>query len=95
MPGNADFLLTRERISEYWDLLEPLLSPLQRLAMEAAWLWFERLWEDEQIDARTFHALDAVISPRLDELIFHARNRDDNIVELVAFLRGLDLGAMS
>lgn len=58
--------------------------------MEAVWRWFDRLWEAEQVDAPTFHALQDLALPRLRELLTNSEGREQGIVDLVAFLRGID-----
>lgn len=43
--------LTPRWLDAYRTRVDPLLTPLQRLASEAIWAWFDELWEGGQVDA--------------------------------------------
>jgi hypothetical protein len=43
--------LTPRWLDAYRTRVDPQLAPLQRLASEAIWTWFDELWEGGQVDA--------------------------------------------
>lgn len=68
------------------------MNPIQRIAIEAAWVWFEELWESGQVDsARLRDLVDEVLSlfERIEQ--GSAQERDEWIVELVERLRAVDM----
>jgi chromosome condensin MukBEF complex kleisin-like MukF subunit len=83
--------LTPRWLDAYRARIDPQLTPLQRLASEAIWAWFDELWEGGQVDAsRLVDLQDEVLA--LFERIETSTGplRDEAIVELVDRLRSID-----
>ena len=84
--------LTPPWLRDYQARVHPQLSPIQRLATEAVWTWFDELWEAEQVDSSRLRDLQAEVLPFFERIEASAgQERDDAIVELVARLRAVDL----
>ena len=81
--------LTPAWIANYKARLVPGLSPIQRLAVEHVWSWFEDLWDSEQVDADRLRDLMAEI-PLLEEIEDAPDARDPAIVRVVEALRSID-----
>lgn len=83
--------LTPEWIDAYRRRLEPVLRPLESLAMDHVWNWFDALWEEEQIQADRLEALRIEAMPFFEavERAPDGGEREQAIVDLVRFLRSL------
>lgn len=85
--------LTRAWIEGYRGQLDPLLSPIQQVAMEAVWEWFDSLWEIAQVPAEVFGQLQREAMPLFDRVLV-GPERDSPIVDLVEFLRNIGSDAV-
>jgi hypothetical protein len=72
-----------------------MLSPLQRLAAEGIWGWFDSLWEFEQVLGHPFAELCERVVPLLQRIDAGSHEeRDALLVETIEFLRSLDFGTL-
>ena len=64
------------------------MAPIQRLAAEAIWAWFDELWEGEHVDSGRLQDLADEVLPVLDSIERSSgHEQDDAIVELAERLR--------
>jgi chromosome condensin MukBEF complex kleisin-like MukF subunit len=83
--------LTPPWLRDYQARVDPQLSPIQRLACEAIWAWFNELWEGEQVDSTRLHDLRDEVLPLFEQIeTSTGLERDDPITELVERLREID-----
>ncbi len=67
-------------------------TPVQRLASEAIWTWFEELWQGGQVGQGRLGDLRAEVLPLFDRIEApRGAQRDGAIVELVERLRSIDM----
>ena len=83
-------------ISEYRARIEPLLTPIQLLAAEAIWNWFDSFWQDD-VSVEPFRLFQNDVQPLFEpiESAGSVSQRDDAIVRLVESLRGTDLSRLA
>ena len=84
--------LTPPWLRDYRDRVDPQLTPVQRLAFEVIWSWFDELWEGEQADSARLRDLCDEVLPLLEQIeTSTGLDRDGAITELAARLRSIDL----
>lgn len=84
--------LTPPWLLAYQARVNPQLTPIQNLACEALWGWFDELWEAEQVDSSRLRDLQGEVLPLFERIETSAgQERDDAIVELVERLRAVDI----
>lgn len=88
--------LTPLWIDDYRSRVEPLLSPLQRLALTSIWYWFDALWETENILEERLRDLQADVLELFDQIERSLPDqRDAAIVELDQRLQAIDRSVFS
>lgn len=84
--------LTPPWLQDYQGRVTPQLGPIQKLACEAIWAWFDELWEAEQVDSSRLRDLQGEVLPLFQCIeTSGGQGRDDAIVELVERLRAVDI----
>jgi len=84
--------LTPPWLQDYQARVTPQLTPIQKLACEAIWAWFDELWEAEQVDSNRLRDLQREALPSFDRIeTSTGQERDDAIVDLVERLRAIDV----
>ncbi|MDH3519967.1 MAG: hypothetical protein OEM49_05865 [Myxococcales bacterium] len=82
--------LTPPWLRDYQARVDPQLSPIQRLACEAIWAWFNALWEGEQVGSRRLRDLCDEVLPLFEQIeTSTGPERDNAITELVERLRAI------
>lgn len=62
--------------------MDPRLAPIQRLASEAIWNWFDELWEGEQVSKSRLADLQHEVLPLFERIETSAtQDLDDAIVD--------------
>jgi hypothetical protein len=84
--------LTPPWLLDYQARVDPQLTPIQKLACEAVWAWFDELWEAEQVDSSRLRDLQGQVLAFFQRIeTSGGRERDAAIVELVERLRAVDI----
>lgn len=83
--------LTPPWLVEFQTRVVPQLTPIERLASEAIWAWFDELWEREQADSSRLGNLQDEVLHFFERIeASDGQERGDAIVELVESLRSID-----
>jgi hypothetical protein len=84
--------LTPPWLLDYQARVNPRLTPIQKLACEAIWAWFDELWEAEQVHSSRLRDLQGEVLPFFERIETSAgQQRDAVIVDLIERLRAIDI----